>query len=224
MLADIETLASALRLPPDVVAEASKIYRLATKAGLFRGKVAKVIAGVATYVACRAAGYPCSPCEIARSQSLDSQQISRLASNLARELNIEQPTEDPAKYITRFCTELHFPRVVEERAQVVLAKAVESKISIGRPPHVVAAGILYFVTKHVQSGRTQKEIAAITCVSPTTLREYYAILLDIFLPGPKATSNLNLMANIGEEYNTRFFSRIIEEFFREECQKNEKNE
>jgi len=183
MLADVENLASILNMPPEVAAGALTIYRKATKAHLFRRRRAEVIAGVVTYAACRTNAYPCSACEVARPNHLDPAQIAKLADALARKLNLELLPEDPASYIPRFCAELQLPRRVEERARVVLTKAVEYGITIGKPAHAVAAGVLYFATKHEQSGRTQKEIAEVTCVAASSLREYYATLLREIPPG-----------------------------------------
>src|SRR5271157_259069 len=183
MLADVENLASILNLPPEVGAGALTMYRKVAKSRMLRGKRAEVIAEAVTYVACRTNAYPCSACEVARPNHLDPAQIAKLADQLARKLGLELPPEDPASYIPHFCAELQLPRRVEERARVVLSKAMEYGITIGKPAHVIAAGVLYFATKHEQSGRTQKEIAKVTCVSASTLREYYDTLLREIPPG-----------------------------------------
>ncbi|MCU4744828.1 transcription initiation factor IIB family protein, partial [Halobacteria archaeon AArc-xg1-1] len=76
-------------------------------------------------------------------------------------------------------TELEVPERVRRRALEFAQKATDAGITVGRRPAGVAAACLYLAAERCGLSLSQREIADVAGVSPTTLRSRRDELLEM---------------------------------------------
>ncbi|KXA98210.1 transcription initiation factor IIB, partial [candidate division MSBL1 archaeon SCGC-AAA259I09] len=111
--------------------------------------------------------------EIAEASRVDKREISRSYRFIARELNIDLPLTDPAKYVPRFGSELNISGEAKVEAMEIIRKAQEEKLTSGKSPSGTAAAAIYIATLKSGERRTQREVAKAADVTEVTVRNRY---------------------------------------------------
>ncbi|KXA99550.1 transcription initiation factor IIB [candidate division MSBL1 archaeon SCGC-AAA259M10] len=177
-LSEINRMSSQLGLSNSVQEIASKIYRKAVEENLIRGRSMEGVSSAALYAACREAKTPRTLEEIAEASRVDKREISRSYRFIARELNIDLPLTDPAKYVARFGSELNISGEAKVEAMEIIRKAQEEKLTSGKSPSGTAAAAIYIATLKSGERRTQREVAKAADVTEVTVRNRYGEIVE----------------------------------------------
>lgn len=79
-------------------------------------------------------------------------------------------------FMSRFCSNLGLPNMVQRAATHIARKAVELDIVPGRSPISVAAAAIYMASQASDDKRAQKEIGDIAGVADVTIRQSYKLM------------------------------------------------
>ncbi|KXB08635.1 transcription initiation factor IIB [candidate division MSBL1 archaeon SCGC-AAA382M17] len=177
-LSEINRMSSQLGLSKSVQEIASKTYRKAVEEGLIRGRSMEGCASAMLYAACREAQVPRTLEEIAEASRVEKREISRTYRFLSRELDINLPPTDPARYVARFGSELGLSGEARVEAIRIIRKARQEKITVGKSPTGTAAAAIYIASLKTGERRTQREVAEIAEVTEVTVRNRYKELVE----------------------------------------------
>ncbi|KXB05189.1 transcription initiation factor IIB [candidate division MSBL1 archaeon SCGC-AAA382A03] len=172
-LSELSRMSSQLGLSKSVQEIASKTYRKAVDESLIRGRSMEGCASAMLYAACREAQVPRTLEEIAEASHVEKGEISRTYRFLSRELDIDLPPTDPARYVARFGSELNISGEGRVKAMDIINKAQEEKLTSGKSPSGTAAGALYIAALKCGERRTQREVAEVADVTQVTVRNRY---------------------------------------------------
>lgn len=78
--------------------------------------------------------------------------------------------------MSRFCSNLALPNVVQRAATYIARRAVDLDIVPGRSPISVAAAAIYMASQASEEKRSQKEIGDIAGVADVTIRQSYKLM------------------------------------------------
>ena len=177
-LNELKRVVSHLKLPPSVEEEASRIYTLAVRRGLVRGRSMESVVAGAIYAACRRHEVPRTLDELSFVSSIDKKEIGRTYRFIARELGLSILPSNPADYIPRFSSTLKLSPNAQSKALEILRKAQEKELTSGRGPTGIAAAALYLASLMCNEKRTQREVADVAGITEVTIRNRYKELLD----------------------------------------------
>ncbi len=177
-LSEMSRMVSQLGLPRSTQEIASKIYRKAVEEGLIRGRSIEGIVSATLYAACREAQMPRTLEEIAEVSRIDIRKISSNYMFLIRELDLHLPPTDPARYITRFGSELGLSGEVQTEAMHMIKKIRDKKLTSGKSPSGTAAACLYIAALRGGERVTQREVAEVAGVTEVTVRNRYKDTID----------------------------------------------
>jgi len=178
-LAEISRIATPLKLPDSVKAEAATIYQRAVDAGLVRGRSIESIVAATLYVACRKLNLPISLDQITQyTRNQNKKDVARCYRLLVKDLNIIMPVPDPVSYIPRIAYKLGLDEEAQDKAQEIIRQAQEVGITAGKDPAGLAAAAIYVVSLLENKKKTQREIASAAEVTEVTVRNRYKELVD----------------------------------------------
>ncbi|KXA97865.1 transcription initiation factor IIB [candidate division MSBL1 archaeon SCGC-AAA259I09] len=175
---EMNRMGSQLSLPTNVQEIASKIYRGAVQEGLIRGRSIEGCCSAALYAACREAEVPRTLEEVAEASRVDKREIGRSYRFIARELDIDLPPADPARYVARFGSQLNISGEAKVEAMEIIGKAQEERLTSGKSPSGTAAAAIYIATLKCGERRTQREVANAADVTEVTVRNRYSELAE----------------------------------------------
>ena len=169
-LGEIDRMASALKLPPEIREEASVLYRRAAKHNLIKGRSIEELVSAMLYITCRQYHVPRTLKEIAQVSRMPLRKIRRAYIFLVRRLGIKLAPADPAQYVPRFCSELGLSDVIRERAIEILKENEDTSAAKGWGPTGTAAAAIYLAASLSGVSVSEKEIAKVAGTTPITIR------------------------------------------------------
>ena len=170
---EIHRMASQLGLPDSVRESASRIYRKASRKGLIRGRSTESVSSAALYIACRENQVPRTLEEVAEASHEEKVKIGRDYRDISRELGIHTPPVDPARYVSRFGSELGISGETRAKAIELVRRAQEKRFSSGKSPGALAAAALYIAALEEGERRPQREVAEVAGATEVTVRNRY---------------------------------------------------
>lgn len=172
-LSELDRIASYLGLPDSIRESAALLYRKCIKAELIRGRLIESVVSAVIYATCRLHGIPRTLDEISKVSGIEKKEIGRAYRFVRRELDLEVPLTDPSQYVPKFTAALKLSGKVQEKAILLLKKAVAKGLISGRGPTGVAAAAVYIASAMFGERRTQKEVADVAGVTEVTIRNRY---------------------------------------------------
>jgi len=172
-LVELKRVASILNIPPSIEEEAARIYNLAVRKALVRGRSMESVVVGAIYIASRRFGLPRSLNEICKLTGANKREVGKTYRFIARSLSIKLLPSGPADYIPKFANKLGFNSATQTRAVEILKKAQNMELTSGRGPVGLAAASLYVASLLTGEKRTQREIADVVGVTEVTIRNRY---------------------------------------------------
>jgi transcription initiation factor TFIIB len=178
-LAEINRIATPLKLPENVKEEAATIYQKAVDAGLVRGRSIESIVAATLHVACRKFNLPIALDQITQfTRNQNKKDVARCYRLLVKDLNILMPVPDPVSYIPRIAYKLGLGEQAQDKAREIIRKAQQMGITAGKDPAGLAAAAIYVVSLLENNRKTQREIASAAEVTEVTVRNRYKELVD----------------------------------------------
>jgi len=176
----IGDLASELDLPREIRKKAEEIYFL-TK-GITRGESLTPYAVASLYLACKIHRKPFTLYELAKISGIHRKAIGRAQGRIKGELEKQERgmcfITTPIEFVPRFCEELQLSKEVQSEAIWILRKVMDKGITSGREPAAFAAAAVYIASVVKGERRYQHDIANVTGVTETTLRNTYKELVE----------------------------------------------
>lgn len=169
-LGEIARLVSALDLSYAVRERASVIYRRAQAASLLPGRSIEAIAAGSLYAACRCGGVTRSTAEVASFARCSADEVELGYRLLNRELGLAALAVRPDAYVPKLASAVGAPDRVRRRALELAERAEAAGLANGRHPGGLAAACVYRAGHEAGQLYTQKELATVVDVTPTTLR------------------------------------------------------
>lgn len=166
-------LSDKLHVPKDVKENAALIYRKSLDKGLVRGRSIDGIAAASLYAACRLTRTPRSLKAIVEASTRSRKEISRCYRLIQRELEIQMPIDNPAKYVSKIASKAGLDQKTQNLAMDLLRRARERKVIFGKDPRGMAAAALYIAAVMSGKNSTQKELAETAGVTEVTVRNRY---------------------------------------------------
>lgn len=169
-LTNLKLIAGQLNIPDRVEKEAAEIYRKAAEKNLtLKRSIENIVIG-SLYIACRVNDIARSLKEFSELTGADVKIIAKTYKMLLRELNIKIVPINPIDYTARFTSALKLSPKVQTKA-VKLAEQLKKKgLTSGLSPVSVAASTLYIAGLILKEKRTQREVAEVSGITETTLR------------------------------------------------------
>jgi len=184
-MTELTRLSDKLHIPASVGENAAFIYRKALDEGLIRGRSIKSIAAAALYAACRLTRTPRSLKEVAEASTRSRKDISRFYRLLHRELEMNMPVPDPAKYVSKIASKVGLSQKTQNTAIQLLQEASKRNAIVGKGPMGMAAATLYIAAAMNGETITQREVAEAAGVTEVTIRNRYQDLDRLFDLGLK---------------------------------------
>jgi len=170
---EIKRLSAALKAPSQVREEALRLFTIAQKRGLLRGRSVSSIAVACMMVACREYGVPCQPGKLCELTSVSRREARRcyllIVNRLRDKLSLKPP--NPLRYIPMIASKLELSMDVQKTAVKLVKAASEAHILLGKPPRSVAAASLYIAAITHSEKRVRSLFAEAIGVTETTLRK-----------------------------------------------------
>lgn len=108
-----------------------------------KGRANDAIASACLYIACRQEGVPRTFKEICAVSKISKKEIGRCFKLILKALETSVDLITTADFMSRFCSNLSLPNMVQRAASHIAHKAVELDIVPGRSPISVAAAAIY---------------------------------------------------------------------------------
>jgi transcription initiation factor TFIIB len=170
---EINRLVDSLHIPIQVKENASVIYRKILAKGLVQGRSISGLATAALYAACRISETPRTLKEISANSGLSSKYIFYCYRLLINELDLQIPTEDPIKCISKIASKIQVAFKTQRIAIEILREAKKQGILLGKHPMGLAAAALYIACLLTSLEKTQYQIAEAANITEVTLRNRY---------------------------------------------------
>jgi len=177
-LVEMKRVASLLNIPPSIEEEAARIYNLAVRKALVRGRSMESVVVGAIYIASRRFNLPRSLNEICKLTGANKREVGKTYRFIARSLGVRLLPSGPAEYIPKFANKLGFNSSTQTKAVEILKKAQNIELTSGRGPIGLAAASLYVASLMTGEKRTQREIADVVGVTEVTIRNRYKEIID----------------------------------------------
>ena len=177
-LVEMKRVASLLNIPPSIEEEAARIYNLAVRKALVRGRSMESVVVGAIYIASRRFNLPRSLNEICKLTNANKREVGKTYRFIARSLAIRLLPSGPAEYIPKFANKLSFNSTTQTKAVEILKKAQNIELTSGRGPIGLAAASLYVASLMTGEKRTQREIADVVGVTEVTIRNRYKEIIE----------------------------------------------
>ena len=177
-LVELKRVASILNIPPAIEEEAARIYNMAVRKALVRGRSMESVVVGAVYIASRRFNLPRSLNEICKLTGANKRDVGKTYRFIASSLNIRLLPSGPEDYIPKFANKLNFSSATQTKSIEILKKAQKLELTSGRGPIGLAAAALYVSSLITGEKRTQREIADAVGVTEVTIRNRYKEIID----------------------------------------------
>ena len=180
---ELKRIATNLNMPDHVKQEAIRLYKIAFKKKLLRGRSINGMVAAALYYACKLKRVPRTFQEILDETKETPRNVRRCYRSLVRDLKLKLPVTNPASLIPKYIADLGLDNEIE-RLSMDLVKEYRKRVpTSGKDPKGICAGAIYLANRLKNKQMTQKEIAEEIGVTEVTLRSRYKEL----------TKSLNIM-------------------------------
>jgi transcription initiation factor TFIIB len=169
-LINLKLYTAHIGLPEREEKESANIYRECAERGLTRARPSDYVVAAAIYISCRVNGYPKSLNEIASATKVNKKILGKTYKFILRKLNIKLQPFNPIDYVARFSSGLKLSPKTESRALNLIDAFSKKKAASGKSPICIAATALYVSALLNSEKVTQRELAEITGITETTLR------------------------------------------------------
>ncbi len=177
-LVEMKRVSSLLNIPPSIEEEAARIYNLAVRKALVRGRSMESVVVGAVYIASRQFNLPRSLNEICKVTGANKREVGKTYRFIARSLGLKLLPSGPEEYVPKFANKLGFNSQTQTRAVEILKKAKTIELTSGRGPIGLAAAALYVASLLTGEKRTQREIADVVGVTEVTIRNRYKEIIE----------------------------------------------
>ena len=169
-LSEITRMANDLSLPKEVLETAVSLYKTIVKKRLVKGRSINAFCSAVVYAACRKSSFAITLNEIDKVSKTYKKEICHCFKILLKELNYSFPLMSPIQYAPRILNQFNIDGKIAEVVYKILKTAEDLKLTFGKEPAGIISAAIYMAWKLVGEKRTQREIAEITRVTETTIR------------------------------------------------------
>lgn len=173
---EINGMADRINLPKTIVDRANTLFKQVHDGKNLKGRANDAIASACLYIACRQEGVPRTFKEICAVSKISKKEIGRCFKLILKALETSVDLITTGDFMSRFCSNLGLPNMVQRAATHIARKAVEIDIVPGRSPISVAAAAIYMASQASDDKRSQKEIGDIAGVADVTIRQSYKLM------------------------------------------------
>jgi transcription initiation factor TFIIB len=175
---ELDRLKDKLGLSDAVIEKTAYIYRKVQERGLVRGRIKSEILAAAIYIACREMGFPRTLKDITTISDIKRRYIAKAYRLLIIELDLKIPLVDPIKCISRIANNAKISEKTRRQAIDIMHDIIESSISAGKDPMVLAAAVLYLSCLKTDENKIQRYIADAAGVTEVTVRNRYKNIIS----------------------------------------------
>lgn len=174
---EISNMADRINLTKTITDRANLLFKQVHDGKTLKGRSNDAIASACLYIACRQEGVPRTFKEICAISKVSKKEIGRCFKLILKALETSVDLITTGDFMSRFCSNLGLPPVVQRAATHIARKAVELDIVPGRSPISVAAAAIYMASQASVEKKNQKEIGDIAGVADVTIRQSYKLML-----------------------------------------------
>ena len=174
---EISNMADRINLTKTITDRANLLFKQVHDGKTLKGRSNDAIASACLYIACRQEGVPRTFKEICAISKVSKKEIGRCFKLILKALETSVDLITTGDFMSRFCSNLGLPPVVQRAATHIARKAVELDIVPGRSPISVAAAAIYMASQASAEKKNQKEIGDIAGVADVTIRQSYKLML-----------------------------------------------
>lgn len=173
---EINDMAGRINLAKTIIDRANNLFKQVHDGKNLKGRANDAIASACLYIACRQEGVPRTFKEICGVSKISKKEIGRCFKLILKVLETSVDLITTTDFMSRFCSNLGLPNMVQRAATHIARKAVEIDIVPGRSPISVAAAAIYMASQASEDKRSQKEIGDIAGVADVTIRQSYKLM------------------------------------------------
>lgn len=144
---EINGMADHINLPKTIVDRANTLFKQVHDGKNLKGRANDAIASACLYIACRQEGVPRTFKEICAVSKISKKEIGRCFKLILKALETSVDLITTGDFMSRFCSNLGLPNMVQRAATHIARKAVEVDIVPGRSPISVAAAAIYMASQ-----------------------------------------------------------------------------
>lgn len=144
---EINGMADRINLPKTIVDRANTLFKQVHDGKNLKGRANDAIASACLYIACRQEGVPRTFKEICAVSKISKKEIGRCFKLILKALETSVDLITTGDFMSRFCSNLGLPNMVQKAATHIARKAVEIDIVPGRSPISVAAAAIYMASQ-----------------------------------------------------------------------------
>lgn len=144
---EISAMADRINLPRTIVDRANNLFKQVHDGRNLKGRSNDAIASACLYIACRQEGVPRTFKEICAVSKISKREIGRCFKLILKALETSVDLITTGDFMSRFCSNLGLPNMVQRAATHIARKAVELDIVPGRSPISVAAAAIYMASQ-----------------------------------------------------------------------------
>lgn len=144
---EINGMADRINLPKTIVDRANNLFKQVHDGKNLKGRANDAIASACLYIACRQEGVPRTFKEICAVSKISKKEIGRCFKLILKALETSVELITTGDFMSRFCSNLGLPNMVQRAATHIAKKAVEIDIVPGRSPISVAAAAIYMASQ-----------------------------------------------------------------------------
>jgi len=167
---ELNEMAERLSVDRSIVNNAQHIYYKVHKNKLVKGRNNQAIIAACMYIACNNEAVPRTFKEICAVSNSSKKDIGRCFKIIKNEVETNYNSTTPADLITRFCSKLNLPKVVEKLADQIIQRASNIQEINGRSPISIAAAAIYMAAESSGIIRNYEDISGISGAAVTTIK------------------------------------------------------
>jgi len=172
-MAELDRLASTLKLPIAVKEDAAVLYRRALKLDLIRGRSIDAFIAASLYAACRMLGIPRPLKTVVDESKRTHKEVSMTYRMMLTKLDLKVPVDNPLMYVSGLAHKLGINRRTELKAVEILVEAKKKHALAGKDPRGVAAAALYLASELRGERVVQRKVSKAAETTEVTLRNRY---------------------------------------------------
>ncbi|ELU17299.1 hypothetical protein CAPTEDRAFT_167658 [Capitella teleta] len=170
---EINQMSDRLNLPRMIMDRANTLFKQVHEGKSLKGRSNDAIASACLYIACRQEQVPRTFKEICAVSKISKKEIGRAFKLILKNLETSVELITTGDFMSRFCSNLGLPSVVQRAATHIARKAVDLDLVPGRSPISIAAAAIYMASSASSDKKSAKEIGDIAGVAEVTIRESY---------------------------------------------------
>jgi transcription initiation factor TFIIB len=172
-LSELRRFSDKLTVSEAVTEKAAYIYRKALERNLVRGRSITSIIAASLYAACRDMEVPRTLKDVATVSNVKRKDLARSYRLLLKEMDIKMPVAEPSRCVSKIASRAGMSEKTQRRAQEILIRAKQMRITAGKDPMGFAASALYVACTLEGEDKTQKDVAQAAGVTEVTIRNRY---------------------------------------------------